>query len=134
VALTRVRKAALEERVELRRGDAVSTSFPDGNFDAVFLCFALELFDTPEIPLVLKECRRVLRQGGRLCVVAMSKIGKANLMTRLYDWGHRNIQAYVDCRPIYARQSLEEAGFKIMEAQVMLMWGLPVEIVLAGKQ
>jgi len=132
VALERLRKAALADRVELRCGDAASLSYPDEFFDAVFTSFTLELFDTPEIPLVLKECQRVLRRGGRLCVVAMSKLGKANLMTRLYNWGHQNVQSYVDCRPIYAQEALEEAGFIIREAKVMSMWGLPVEVILAA--
>jgi demethylmenaquinone methyltransferase/2-methoxy-6-polyprenyl-1,4-benzoquinol methylase len=127
----RARKAGRADRIELSCGDAVSMSYPNGSFDAVFLCFTLELFDTPEIPLVLRECQRVLRQEGRVCVVAMSKKGKANLMTKLYHWGHQKIPNYIDCRPIYAQEALEEAGFVVAELKVMSMWGLPVEIVLA---
>jgi ubiquinone/menaquinone biosynthesis C-methylase UbiE len=129
----RLRKAGLAERAELKVGDAVALPFPDKSLEAVFLCFTLELFDTPEIPTVLKECRRVLRPGGRLCVVAMSKKGKPNLMTRLYDWSHDKIPNYVDCRPIYVQESMEAAGLKTEEALVLLMWGLPVEMVLAKK-
>ncbi len=54
--------------------------FETGSLDAVFSSFTLELFDTPDIPVVLGECRRALRDGGRLCVVAMSKQGKLALM------------------------------------------------------
>ncbi len=132
IARARIRKAVLESRVELECGDAVATSYADQSFDAVFMCFTLELFDTPEIPLVLRECRRLLRPEGRLAVVAMSKKGAPNLMTRLYDWGHRHIPNYVDCRPIYAQQAVEEAGLTIAKVEVRSMWGLPVEILLAG--
>jgi ubiquinone/menaquinone biosynthesis C-methylase UbiE len=133
VAGERLRKAGLAERAELKVGDAAALPFPDESLDAVFLCFTLELFDTPEIPVVLKECQRVLRPGGRLCVVAMSKKGKPNLMTRLYDWSHDKIPNYVDCRPIYAQASMEAAGLKTEEALVLPMWGLPVEMVLAKR-
>ncbi|HTX91471.1 MAG TPA: methyltransferase domain-containing protein [Anaerolineales bacterium] len=133
VAGERLRKAGLSSRTNLKIGDAASLPFPDSSLDAVFLCFTLELFDTPEIPLVLRECKRVLCPGGRICVVAMSKKGKPNLMTRLYDWSHDKIPNYVDCRPIFARESMEAAGFKTQEAKVMPMWGLPVEMVLGIK-
>ena len=133
VAGNRLRKAGLSARVELKCGDATTLAFPDQSFEAVFLCFTLELFDTPEIPIVLKECQRVLCLGGRLCVVAMSKKDKPNLMTRLYDWSHDKLPNIVDCRPIYAQESMEAVGFKTAEALVMLMWGLPVEMVLAKK-
>jgi ubiquinone/menaquinone biosynthesis C-methylase UbiE len=131
VAEARLRKAGLSERADLCCGDAAALPYPDGSIEAVFLCFTLELFDTPEIPQVLRECRRVLQQGGRICVVAMSKKGKPNLMTRLYDWAHERIPEFVDCRPIHVQEELEQAGFKVEEARLRIMWGLPVEIILA---
>jgi demethylmenaquinone methyltransferase/2-methoxy-6-polyprenyl-1,4-benzoquinol methylase len=126
-------KAGLAQRVELRLGDGAQLPFKDGMFDGIFMSFTLELFDTPEIPVVLAGCRRVLRDGGRLAVVAMSKQGDGGTMLRLYEWAHDKLPKYVDCRPIYAQQALEEAGFQVTGAQVQSMWGLPVEILLAQK-
>lgn len=129
----RLAKIGLSGRVGLTCCDAASLPYPDDFFDAVFMSFTLELFDTPEIPVVLSQCRRVLKDGGRICVVAMSAITNPKTVMKLYEWAHRNFEKYVDCRPIFVEQALEDAGFNILDATSLSLWGLPVTIVLAIK-
>ena len=124
----------LSERIELTCGDAACLPYGDEIFDAAFMSFSLELFDTPEIPQVLSECKRVLRRGGRVCVVAMSKTGSENAITRLYEWLHVRFPRYVDCRPIRVEESVSAAGFRVMQVRRLSSWGLPVEAVLARKE
>ena len=134
VARRRLGRAGLSGRVELQLGDAAGLPYPASTFDAVFLSFTLELFDTPEIPIVLRESRRVLRDGGRLVVVAMSKDAGsplARLTVRLYEWAHDRFPAAADCRPIFPARAVSEAGFEVRRQRALSMWGLPVEIVEA---
>jgi len=133
VAEARVRGARAAPQVELRCADAAQLPFEANSCDAIFMSFTLELFDALETPLVLSECKRVLRGGGRLCVVAMSRRGKPNLMTRLYEWAHRILPSFVDCRPILVPQTLSEAGFRIGKVAELSIWGLPVDVALAGR-
>ncbi len=121
------------ERAKLRCGDATQLPYAPESLDAVFISFTLELFDTPEIPMVLRECKRVLRPGGRIVVVGMSKDAKPDPLLAVYEWTHKHFPNFVDCRPIYVREALENAGFKIQKALVKHMW-VPVEIVRASKQ
>jgi demethylmenaquinone methyltransferase/2-methoxy-6-polyprenyl-1,4-benzoquinol methylase len=119
--------------VELQCGDAMNLPYPEEFFDAIFISFTLELFDTPSIPNVLNELRKVLKKNGRICVVAMSKEGKARIMLKIYEWGHERFPNYIDCRPIYIRKALENENFKITSDSTMSLLNVPVGIVLATK-
>jgi demethylmenaquinone methyltransferase/2-methoxy-6-polyprenyl-1,4-benzoquinol methylase len=122
----------LRDRVSLFCGDAESLPYGDASMDGIFMCFTLELFDTPDIPMVLAECMRVLRPGGRIVVVAVSKEGKDGFIIHAFEWTHRHFPNLMDCRPIYVRQSLKAAGFAIENSRTESMW-VPVEIVLGRK-
>lgn len=132
VAREKLRIANILNRVSLTCADAAHMPYRDGYFDAIFISFTLELFDTPEIPVVLAECQRVLSPGGRMCVVALAR--KETWVVRLYERIHDWWPSAVDCRPIYPRISLEQAGFQVEHALEMSMFGLPVEVIAGNKE
>ncbi len=135
IAMKRLQRYGLTDRADLYCGDASHLDFLEaGSVDAVLMCFTLELFDTPEIPRVLQECNHVLRSGGRLVVVCMTKTDPPGMPVRVYEWFHDRMPDYADCRPIFAQPILEQCGFSIGSASLSTMWGLPVEIILARKQ
>lgn len=133
VAKRKLEKAQLINRVELYCGDAANLPYDDSTFDAAFMSFTLELFDTPEIPRVLEEVKRVLKPAGRLGLVSMSREDGKSTLLRLYEWAHRKWPKYVDCRPIYVEASLIDAGYKIQSMQKVRLMGLPGEIVVGVK-
>ncbi len=134
IARARLQAHGLNDHVDLHLGDAAKLDFiNDASLDGVFMSFTLELFDNPEIPGVLQECHRILKPGGRLAVVSMTKSNPPGLAVRMYEWFHEHMPNYADCRPIFARQAMEQARFHIQDVSVSSMWGLPVEIVLGRK-
>lgn len=134
IARERLQKEGLAEHADLQLGDAANLDFLEaGSLDGVFMSFTLELFDNPEIPRVLQECRRLLKTGGRIAVVSMTKTNPPGVAVRIYEWFHEYMPEYADCRPIFARQALEQNGFVIQDVSTSSMWGLPVEIVLGQK-
>jgi demethylmenaquinone methyltransferase/2-methoxy-6-polyprenyl-1,4-benzoquinol methylase len=96
------------------------------------MSFTLELFDTREIPVVLAQCRRVLKTGGRIVVVGMSKEGEHGLVSEAYEWTHRHFPNFVDCRPIFVSHVIADAGFQVTAKQNLQIW-VPMEIVRAAK-
>jgi ubiquinone/menaquinone biosynthesis C-methylase UbiE len=134
VASRRLAEAGLTGQAYLLVGDGARLPYKDESFEAVFMSFTLELFDTPEMPEVLSECNRVLRPGGRLGVVSMLKSAQPGLAERLYEGAHAKLPAYVDCRPIEAQRLIQTAGFTLEKRQVRSMWGLPVEVVVEIKR
>jgi demethylmenaquinone methyltransferase/2-methoxy-6-polyprenyl-1,4-benzoquinol methylase len=130
----RIHKAKLTDRVSLHCGDALSMPFEKATMDVLFMSFTLELFDTEDIPLLLRECYHVLKPQGRIGVVSLQKSNRYSLIEELYEWVHVRFPQWVDCRPIRAGHELKQAGFKLQQAQVQPMFGLLVSMIVAIKR
>jgi ubiquinone/menaquinone biosynthesis C-methylase UbiE len=128
ISQKRADEEGLHERIELSCGDALHLPYELESLDGIFMSFTLELFDTPEIPLVLAECERVLKPGGRIVVIGMSRVLPEGLVMEVFEWTHRHFPNYLDCRPILVRQALEDSGFQIHDSKIMKMW-ISVEVV-----
>jgi len=133
ITIERLEKAGLMDRVELFHGDASKLPFNNETFDAVFMSFTLELFDTPEILQLLNEVRRVLKVNGRLGVTSLSRSKGNSLPIRIYEWIHRKWPKYIDCRPIYFEETLCKADYTVQKSEPYKLLLLPLEIVVAMK-
>jgi ubiquinone/menaquinone biosynthesis C-methylase UbiE len=130
VAQRKIYRAGLQDRVGLVQSDTLPIPYPADIFDGIFSSFTLELFDSPLIPKVLGECRRVLKPGGRLVIVSLSRDNPLGLMGKIYESFHNHFPNWADCRPIPVKILVKDAGFSILKFQEHKMWGLAVGIVL----
>ena len=117
--------------VRIIEGDARALPYEKKYFDVVYIASTLELFDTPDIPIVLKEIRRVLKPTGKLCVISMPREGRENTTgIKLYEWFHTKFPKYASCRPIYVENSITEAGFKVVKKDIVGLF-FPMKIIIA---
>ncbi|MEJ2411888.1 MAG: methyltransferase domain-containing protein [Anaerolineales bacterium] len=131
IAQSKLQRIKSGTRAGLICSDSLPIPLPSNRLDAVFSSFTLELFDTPLIPDLLSECRRVLKPQGRLVAVSLFKENPLPLMGRLYETLHNRYPRLLDCRPIPLKTLLEDNRFEVKRSRSEKMWGLPIIITLA---
>jgi demethylmenaquinone methyltransferase/2-methoxy-6-polyprenyl-1,4-benzoquinol methylase len=129
-----VQRHGLSKRVALSVGDAQYLPYCTKVFDVVFSSHMLDLIDTSQILPILVEFKRVLKVGGRLILVNLSKADGSNAC-KVYEWIYRrNSSLLGGCRPILAKSIMEDAGFENLDRKsVMAGYVMPTEIVSGEK-
>lgn len=67
----KVQKAGLAEMISIEEGDGENLRFPDNTFDRVTIAFGIRNFENR--PQGLREMLRVLKPGGRLVILELSR-------------------------------------------------------------
>jgi ubiquinone/menaquinone biosynthesis C-methylase UbiE len=130
-----VQDAAAAARVYLALGDARRLPYREELFDVVFNSYMLDLINTPEIPHVLDEFKRVLKPGGRLVVVSLSKGANWYSNMKLYEWVYHFCPTLLGgCRPVFSKPFMEDLGFQNINREFILVGRMiPSEIVSGDK-
>jgi len=134
-ARRRVQKAG-HANIELQEGDARKLPFAAETFDVLFNSYMLDLIPLADLPMVLTEFKRVLKPGGRLALVNMSKpdAGTRTWWESLYRWTPKSWIPYLlgGCRPVLMEDVAKEVGFQDVH-RVFVPHILPSEILTARK-
>jgi demethylmenaquinone methyltransferase/2-methoxy-6-polyprenyl-1,4-benzoquinol methylase len=135
-ARAKVEKLMISDRVHFKLGNARALPYPDSNFDLLYNGYMFDLIPLDGFLPILKEMARVLKPGGKLVLVNMSKPDEQKtFFERVYEKGW----AVMPCRPVLMSPYLEQAGFTNIQRHyrpsqgliVSRLWGQ--EIVLAQK-
>jgi ubiquinone/menaquinone biosynthesis C-methylase UbiE len=135
-ARAKIEKAGLSNLVFFQQGNARQLPYPDNTFDLLYNGYMFDLIPKEGFLPILKEFARVLKPGGKLVLVNMSKPGPQKTF---YETVYEKGWAVMPCRPVLMASLLESAGFTDVTRRyrpscgliVSHLWG--TEIVMARK-
>lgn len=131
--LIRAEKRAASTGVKSYRlmvGDAYALDFPDNEFDVLVNNYMFDLLPEDDFPTVLAEFRRVLRPGGRLLLVNMTK--GMRWYNSIWEWVYRMNPAWLGgCRGVQVLPVLGQAGFDTLGRQYISQMTFPSEVIYA---
>ena len=93
-ARAKVEKHGLADRAHFRTGNARELPYPDESFDVLYNGYMFDLIPLDGFAPILKEMARVLKPGGSLVLINMSKLDeRKTLFERIYERGWAVIDA-----------------------------------------
>jgi len=124
------RKAAKSgsNNYRLRVGDAYDLDFPDDSFDVLINNYMFDLLPQQDFLTVLEEFNRVLRPGGRLAMVNMTRGERwyNGVWERIY---RINPALLGGCRGVSLLPQIEVCGYRQTKREYMSQLTFPSEIV-----
>jgi ubiquinone/menaquinone biosynthesis C-methylase UbiE len=130
------RRVADAASVALTQSDAVALPFREASFDWVLSSYLLDLLPFGAIDAALHEFWRVLRPGGEILLVNLTRAddGRDTWYERLYRALPSTWVAFLlgGCRPVNLEDAVRRAGFENVQRSVVDQ-GLCSEIIVGRK-
>ncbi|KAA3644239.1 MAG: class I SAM-dependent methyltransferase [Chloroflexi bacterium] len=123
------------KNISLKQSDARELIFPDDSFDVLYNGYMLDLIPFDEMGQVLMEFARVLKPGGKLVLLNMSKEMQSSFSSRefLYQVLPRKLVLYLmgSCRPVLMEPYVNAAGFRNTH-RYYLSGNMPSEVIISS--
>jgi ubiquinone/menaquinone biosynthesis C-methylase UbiE len=117
----------------LHLSDSRQLPFRDRSFDIVITQYLFDILPVDNFTPILLEFKRVLKNGGRVVVVNMTKSEK--WVNQIYEGIYKlKPPLLAGCRGVLARPFLEKAGFKEIRREFVSQLGFPSEVVRGIKK
>lgn len=114
----------------LSRGDAYDLQYSDHQFDVLVNNYMFDLLPEEDFVTVLTEFKRVLKPGGRLVLINMTK--GMHFYQRFWETVyHFNPKWLGGCRGVLLSSALQTAGFEHIRRETVSQLGFPSEIITA---
>lgn len=116
----------------LKVGDAYRLQYPDNSFDVVLNNYMFDLIPEKDFVEILNEFKRVLRKGGRIVFVNMTR--GAPLFNAVWEWLYKVRPSLLGgCRGIELQPYLEEVGFEKIRREHVRQMLFPSEVIYGVK-
>jgi ubiquinone/menaquinone biosynthesis C-methylase UbiE len=107
--------------------------FEDGAFDVLMNQYLLDILPVEDFIPILSEFKRVLKTGGRIVLVNMTK--GERWVNQIYEEIYKlKPPLLAGCRGVMAQPFLEEIGFKEFQREFVSQLGFPSEVVRGIKE
>lgn len=128
-ASARIKKLGMTN-YQIAVGDAYDLKVADAQFDLLMNNYMFDLLPEKDFVIVLREFKRVLKPGGRLVLVNMTK--GDHFYERFWETVYRiNPRWLGGCRGVLLSGALQEAGFTDITRETISQFGFPSEIISA---
>jgi ubiquinone/menaquinone biosynthesis C-methylase UbiE len=130
-AKEKVRRTGLQN-YRLRMGDAYNLDYSDESFDLLVNNYMFDLLPEEDFERVLKEFKRVLRPGGRLVMVNMTRCER--WYNAMWESLYLINPAWMGgCRGVYLLPYLQSLGFTSLKREFISQMTFPSEVVYGEK-
>ena len=115
---------------ELEIGNAFHLPAGDGQFDLLLNNYMIDLMTFQEMDVILEEFKRVLKKGGKLVLVNMTKGERFG--SGLYDFIYRlSPKSIGGCRGVRLSEGLTRHGFQVETREYHQQLWFPSEVIVA---
>jgi len=122
-----------QKNYTLYLGDCRHLPFEDGTFDILMTQYLLDILPVEDFIPILLEFRSVLKDGGRIVLVNMTK--GETWVNQIYEEIYKLKPPLVaGCRGVRIQPFLTAIGFKEIEREFVSQLGFPSEVVRAVKE